>query len=192
MKQLAVFAVVLALAASAVPQGEEMTAQKQQEMLKKWMAALELGPMHKLLEKFVGEWTTESTSMGQVDKGAATFAWAVKGRVLMGRETTTMFGKPVEKVSLTTWDAVKRKWVESMASSMHYGMLRAEGVVVDKSHRTRVTYGRMDEVLTGEHDKPVRFVTRWIDNDTFVHEVWDMGVGEKGARVAATTYKRKT
>ena len=175
----------------AASQGDEMDPARMKKAMERWMAMLEPGDMHKTMEKFLGRWSTVMVSGMGTAAGESVFTWAVKGRVMIGRHSSSFQGKPTEAVSLSTWDPMKKKWVDCHASTMHYGLLWAEGVVVDKTHRIRVTYGAMDEVLSGEHDKAVKYVTRWIDNDTFVHEVWDLGIGESGAKVVTTTYKRK-
>jgi hypothetical protein len=64
-------------------------------------------------------------------------------------------------------------------------------VVVDPTGKVRVTYGTLDEYLTGEHDKAVKYVMRTLSPDSHVLEVWDLGIGENGAVVLHFTFTRR-
>ena len=70
-------------------------------------------------------------------------------------------------------------------------MLTMEGVVVDPTGKLQVSYGPMDEWMTGEHDKAVKYVTRTISDDEWIFEIWDLGIGENGKAVVIERFTRK-
>lgn len=53
-----------------------------------------------------------------------------------------------------------------------------------------VSYGPMDEPLTGENDKPVKYVWRFPDAKTIVFELHDLAIGEPNTKVVEVTYRR--
>ena len=61
----------------------------------------------------------------------------------------------------------------------------------DQSGKVLTTYGKMDEPMTGEHDKNVKYVTRIISPDKFVFEVHDFAMGESNTKVVEVKYTRK-
>ena len=52
-------------------------------------------------------------------------------------------------------------------------------------------YGTLDEYLTGEHDKMVKTIWRFISKDEMVMEVHDLHIGEKNTQVIEIRYTRK-
>jgi hypothetical protein len=100
-------------------------------------------------------------------------------------------GQAEHGIGLHGYDNYKKKHWSVWTSTFISGILPSEGVTVDKTHKVQVLYGPMDEPLTGEHDKTVKYVTRIIDNDTVKFEVWDLGIGENGMAVVKITYKRR-
>ena len=49
----------------------------------------------------------------------------------------------------------------------------------------------LHEYLSGELNKPFKTVTRTVDDDTHVMELWDLGIGEAGAMVLKPTYRQR-
>ncbi len=54
-----------------------------------------------------------------------------------------------------------------------------------------MSYGTIDEYLTGEHDKMVKTVWRFISDDKMVLEIHDLPIGENNTKVVEITYTRK-
>ncbi|MHC4957882.1 MAG: DUF1579 family protein [Planctomycetota bacterium] len=190
---LVLAALATLVATQSASSQDQNDAAKQMEAMKRWMDALKPNEHHKRLARYIGEWDTEMVIQGMgKSAGKATVTWAIENKALMMVATGQMMGRPSKSVALVTWDTMKQKAQFAMVSSTHYGMLTAEGGIVDKTHKVEVMYGPMDEILTGEHDRTVKYVTRWKDNNTYVQEVWDMGIGENGKAVVSTTYTRRT
>ena len=152
------------------------------------------GPHHAELGALVGTWDVEVRVMGgQPAKGTAETKWWLKDRFVETRINVPkrLMGRDIEFVTLSGWDNYKKKWVGTHASSMGTNLIHHEGVVVDPTGKVMVTYGTLDEYLTGEHDKAVKYVTRMLGPDSHVVEVWDLAIGENGGIVFSFTLTRR-
>ena len=186
------------LSGPAISQGDEgggaMDPAKMAEMMKKWLAMNKPGEQHARLGNFIGTWDTETTmhmgAMTQKTKGTAEVTWAIKGKVTMQRMTSTMMGMPYTGIGFHGFDNFKKKHWSVWTDSMGTAVLPSEGVV-GRDPKLMVMYGLMDEPLTGEHDKAVKYVMRLIDKDTVKFEIWDLAIGENGMAVMTIDYKRR-
>lgn len=188
---LAITAAALLVGGSALSQEEQLT---QAEMMKRMQEALALTPQHAAMGKLVGKWKLErEMRMGGMRgkiPGQAEIEWAVPKRWLGLRAKVPMMGMMTEGYMLLGYDKVKRKFVTAGVSSAHPGIIATEGPVVDPSGKVQVQYGALDEYLTGEHDKPLKYVFRFEGDDKFVFELWDLGIGPEGQAVMVDTYTR--
>jgi hypothetical protein len=179
-------------ASRAVSDDAPPTAEDMMKLMQKYAAQ---GQHHAELGTLIGKWdlTFRMPGMpGEPSKGTAETKWWIQDRFIETRMNVpkAMFGKDVELVSLTGWDNYKHKWVGTTASSMGTSLVSCEGVVVDPTGKVRVMYGALDEYLTGEHDKTVKYVTRIQSPDAHVIEVWDMAIGETGQVVMEFSFSR--
>lgn len=185
----ALAALVLLPGLAGSQEGGEMTPQQMMELMKKWSQTDE---HHKELAWYLGSWDVEVKMPGvPASKGTAEFKWIMEGRWL-GQDMKGQFmGMPCQMFCISGFDRVKKKWVETFATNMDTALYRAEGTVVDPTGKVRSLYGTLDEYLTGEHDKPFRATLRKIDEDHFVREVWDLGIGAEGQKVFEYAYARR-
>lgn len=195
------FAVGLALLLTAGGAAAEDTAQKNdmeammaqmQEAMKK---ATSLGEHHQALGELIGDWDVEIALVmpgvpSQSSKGSASYSWLIEGRWLGQKVKGTMMGMPYEGFSVIGYDGYAKNHVVASVSSMDTAMNVARGVVVDPEHKVTAVYGTLDEYTTGELAKPFKVITRIIDKDRHVVEVWDLGIGEAGAKVLEFRYRR--
>ncbi len=154
----------------------------------------EPGPHHKVLDRFLGKWETESrVFMGPTptapEKGQSEFAWLMEGRWLKCEYTNTMMGMSYQGFTLTGYDNFKKSYVTTMVSSMDTMMVRAEGDL-DPSGKSLVLYGPMDEYMTGEQDKMVKYVWRFESATKMTLEVHDLPIGEKNTKVVEVTFNK--
>ena len=49
----------------------------------------------------------------------------------------------------------------------------------------------MDEPMTGEHDKPVRYTTRLVNENKFTFEIHDLVIGGDKTKAIEMEYTRK-
>ena len=194
--RLPLLAAALAASALLVPARSQEDGQPDMAAL---MAAAEKytkpGEHHALLRRFLGEWDTETsfimgTQRMPAEKGHATGSWLMEGRWLRIDGSGKMMQRDLSTFYVFGYDNFKQSYVSTSVTTMDTAMLRAEGDV-DPRTGALILYGTLDEYLTGEHDKMVKYVFRFPDAATIVNEVHDLPIGETGAQVVEIVYKRR-
>lgn len=152
------------------------------------------GEAHKALGRFAGKWSTEMRffMMGKPtppEKGTAEFAWLMPGRWMKGEMSGSLMGNPAKWFTLIGYDNFKQSYVTTNVSTMDTAMTHAEGDM-DPGGAVLIMYGTLDEYLTGEHDKMVKYVWRFASPDRIVMEVHDLPIGETNTKVLEMTYVR--
>lgn len=164
-------------------------------MMEKAKKFTEPSKHHKLLEKFLGKWDTETrifmgTQATPPEKGTSESSWLMDGRWLKTESKGTMMGKPVTSVGILGYDNFKQSYVHTVVTSMDTAMVRSEGDL-DPGGKALLLYGTLDEYLTGEHDKMVKTVLRFLTPDKIVMEIHDLPIGEQNTKVVEVIYTRK-
>jgi hypothetical protein len=182
---------VLALS-FATAQGDP--AKQMQEEMKKAARFTQPGENHKILERFLGKWDTEvqmfQGSKGMpVGKGTAEFSWLMPGRWLQSHGKVPFGPQTMETFYLLGYDNFKMSFVATGVSSFDTAMNRFEGDMTPDG-KALIAYGTIDEYLTGENDKMVRYVWRFIDADKFTLEIHDLPIGEVNTKVLEIAYTR--
>ena len=152
------------------------------------------GDAHKVLERFVGKWATELRLVGMgkpapPEKGTAEFSWLMPGRWLKMESTGTMMKLPTQSFMHLGYENFKQSYVSTNINSLDTAMTHAEGDM-DPSGKALISYGTLDEYLTGEHDKMVKYVWRFNSPQEMVLEVHDLPIGESNAKVLEITFRR--
>ncbi len=168
------------------------------EMMKMWKELGTPGEAHHLLNDLVGSWeTTSKVWMGgqgqdappMETKGTAEMKWIMGGRFLLQEAKGQMMGEPFTGMGITGYDNYKKQyvtfWIDDMGTAMYTGDGKA-----DQSGRMLTVYGKMDEPMTGEHDKTVKYVTRIISKDKHIFEIHDLAIGEPNTKIVEITYTR--
>jgi len=187
-------ALTLALGLPAAAQNEP-SAEDLAAMMKKAQRYTQPGESHLLLKRFVGNWDVETRiTMGGTktdpETGTGTISWLIEGRWLKLETSGTMMGMPLQTFGLLGYDNFKMSYVAVQVSSMDTAMFTTEGDL-DPGGDALLMYGTVDEYLTGEHDKMVKNVWRFLSDDRLVLEVHDLPIGETGTQVVEVTFKRK-
>ena len=193
---------VTALAQAPEGAGAEASAEEKAAAQMKAMAEMmqqarkytEPGPNHEFLKRFVGTWDTEMRITmpgmgGEAEKGTAVFRWLIPGRWLAGETTGMIMGNPAETFLIFGYDNFKQSFVTAQVSSLDTALTTSEGDL-DPSGNALITYGTLDEYLTGEHDKMVKYLWRFLSDDEMVLEVHDLPIGEKNTQVIELRFKR--
>ena len=193
---LRVLGVTAALAVAAGPAaGQQAPSQSEMAaMMAKAKRFTQPGDAHKQLERFLGKWTTETRmfAIGKPtppEKGTAEFSWLMPGRWLKSESTGTMMGLPAQAFMLIGYDNFKQSYVSTHVSSLDTAMTHAEGDM-DPSGKALISYGTLDEYLTGEHDKMVKYVWRFPSPTQLVLEVHDLPIGETSTKVVEITFRK--
>jgi hypothetical protein len=189
---------LLALATSITP-----TSLAQEKAEKVDMAAMmerakkftQPGDAHKLLHRFLGTWDTETRitmpgNSAPPEKGTATCRWLIDGRWLQCDATGQMMGMPLRTSFILGYNIFKMSYVSSAINSLDTAMIYSEGDL-DPSGKALLMYGTLDEYLTGEHDKMVKSVWRFISDDEMKLEVHDLPIGENNTQVFEIRYRHR-
>ena len=162
--------------------------------LKRYMETCKPGPAHQRLAFFIGKWeVTTRMWMGpgkpQETKGKAESSWLYEGKVLKTEEEGSMMGIPMKKFMLLGYDNFKKAYVASLNNSLDTMLLHASGSA-SQDGKEIYLYGTMDEPMTGEIGKHVKYVFRIKGADEYVLEVHDFGIGETKTKVFELDYRR--
>lgn len=167
-----------------------------QEMMKKWKEVASPNEHHKALDAMVGKWDMSTAVwMGgpgaepSVTKGAADIDWMIDGRFLRQDAKGEFMGLPYTGFGLTGYDNMKKCYTMVWIDNTSTAFSAAEGNF-DQSGKNLILYGKMDEPTTGEHDKNVKYVIRFVDKDKVLFEVHDLAIGENNTKVMEITYTR--
>jgi len=177
-------------------QHQQVSPEQQQAMMQKWMKIASPAEEHAKLAYFIGQWDTTTRmwmAPGQPpseETGSSTFQWKYGKRFVHQTHTGNMMGMPYEGGGLTGYDNYKNKWVSTWASSMGTNISYMEGTL-DQTGTVWTYFGQMDEFLTDEHDKMVKYVTRIEDDDNFVFEIHDLTIVPGETKVVEVEYTRK-
>lgn len=173
----------------AKPAGTDMAA-----MMAKARRFTQPGEAHKALARFVGKWTTETRVFmagkpTPPEKGTSEFSWLMPGRWLKHESNGTLMGQPMKTFLVLGYDNFKMSYVSSQVSSLDTAMTYAEGDM-DPGGKALLMYGTLDEYLTGEHDKMVRYIWRFPSADRMVVEIHDLPIGENNTKVIEIVFTR--
>ncbi len=163
-------------------------------MMERAKAFTQPSKFHKVLERFLGTWKTETrffmgAKPGPAELGTAEFTWQMEGRWLKSEARGKMMGRPLEVLTLFGYDNFKQSFVMTTMSNMDTAMNHAEGDL-DPTGKSLLLYGTLDEYLTGEHDKMVKYAYRFQSPKRIVLEVHDLPIGEVNTKVVEIVFTR--
>ena len=197
MRPLRSAALLLALAVSIVPASSAQEKPEQVDMAammaqaKKWTQP---GDAHKLLHRFLGTWDTETRlnmpGAPPPEKGTSTCRWLMENRWLQCEASGQMMGMPMKTGFILGYNNFKMSYVSAAINSFDTAMIYSEGDL-DPSGKALLMYGTLDEYLTGEHDKMVKSVFRFVSDDEMKLEVHDLPIGESNTQVFEIRYRRQ-
>jgi len=170
-------------------------------MMEKWLATARPGEHHKFLEHFVGNWNTTTNLLGGgppiETKGKSQVKWILDGRFIMEEmdgqfmmpgEGGQMTPVPFKGVGLTGYDNYRNMYVASWVDNLGTHLLTMKGAK-DPASNVLTAYGEMDEPMLNVTGRTVKYVSRVIDQDKHVFEIYDLAVSE-GHKVLEITYER--
>lgn len=199
-RSIAVWCLVLALAALALPAGaqeEEMAgdAEMAAEMEAAWMKAMTPGPQHEMLAKGAGTWKMslrmweDPAGEPMLAEGTAESSMELGGRVLVEEVRSEMMGMPFEGVGRTGYDNVTGKWWSTWTDNMSTGVMVMTGTH-DEASGTFEYKGEMANPMTGEM-MPVTMTIRNESEDRTVAEMHQPGPDGSMMRVMEIVYERQ-
>ncbi len=176
------------------PQDPKAAQDAMAKMMAKAKRFTQPGKHHKVLQRFIGKWNTETRifmgGKSSAEKGTAEHRWLMDGRWLQMNSTGKMMGRSVTSFWLMGYNNFKQSFVATGVSDWDTSMNHSEGDL-DKTGKTMLLYGTIDEYLTGEHDKMVKTVFRFESKDKIIMELHDLPIGEHNTKVVEIVYTRK-
>jgi Protein of unknown function (DUF1579) len=152
------------------------------------------GGPHKLLSRMAGTWNAKMKSWMEPDKPPMESTGTSESKMILGARylqmdfTGELMGSPFSGIGLTGHDNHTKKyvstWADSMGTAIHFfeGTGSADGkIITQESH----------------HDDPVkgpmkwRSVTRIVDDNTHVFEMYGTDKSGKEEKMMEITYTRK-
>jgi hypothetical protein len=195
-------------AKSEPPATQPTAEQKAEELerLKMWQELTSPGENHKLMEQFVGQWnlalrmwTGDPGTPPVESKGSSEAKSIFSGRYvvenlkseLMMPDPITGQPKPMQFEGIGTlgYDNYKNLYVYTWIDNGGTAILTAKGTC-DPAGKVLTLYGEMDEPVLGIQGRMVKYVTRFIDQDKHVFEMYDLLGGEE-RQMMEMTYTRK-
>lgn len=179
-----------AKASAAAPQ--KMDAQAMAAMMEKMAAP---GPNHERFKKLAGDWnltvkwTMDPSQPMQETKSTSTITTLLDGRYCQEQTTGEMMGKPFQGMGLTGYDNVLKKYVGVWIDNMGTGIMSTQGTP-DASGNVINWTGESSDPATGKMMKS-REVTRYLDDDHHVFEMYTKGPDGKEYKAMEITYERK-
>jgi hypothetical protein len=141
-----------------------------QAAMEQMQKLLSPGKAHEVLKKMEGEWTSTMKvwmegpgSEPMTTKGSCTNRLILNGRYLEQDETGQMMGMPMKGRGLLGFDAFRKQYVGTWASTTDAGLINYHGSL-DQSGSILTMFGEMDEPMTGEVGKTIKLTTK-IDSD---------------------------
>lgn len=186
--------------AAGMPSPEEM-----QEMMAEWMATMQPGPHHEVLNQFIGKWdTTTSVWWGgpgtpaSVTHGESESEWVLDGRYV--RETSTSEfaipdgagGEtlvPHAGLGLSGYDNIRNLYTGVWLDNMGTQMLTMKGNI-SPDGKTMTFYGEMDEPMLKVFGRTVKYVVEIESKDRTVFSIYDLHAGDD-YKVIEVLYERK-
>jgi hypothetical protein len=188
-------AALLLLVTPAFGQPESMEmSPEDQAMMEAYMKAGAPGEPHEMLASQTGEYTTVAKSWTNPEaptieeKGSATRAMTLDGRVMVETYQGTMMGMPFTGQSMSGYDNVSGKYWATWNDSMSTGIMVMEGSCD----------AEMSCTFTGTYNDPIvqgpvtsRMTTRWTSPTTEVMEMHGPGPDGKEVKMMELTYTKK-
>ncbi|MCC7012330.1 MAG: DUF1579 family protein [Planctomycetes bacterium] len=162
----------------------------------RWMETMKPGPAHQRLAELIG--TYDLTMRMQMapgqppmeSKGTLEISWLAEGKWRQTRGEISMLGQKSMLASSIGYDNFKQRYVWAKVDGLQTELATAMGHF-DKSGDNLILWGTIDEPMTPEQDKMVKYVWRGYGQDTFVLEVHDMMIGEENTRVLEIEHRRR-
>ena len=176
---------VAALAVQPEGKKDEPGKVDEQAMMEAWTKAMTPGKNHELLKRMNGEWTTTMKAfMGGPDQppmtssGKATISSIMGGRYSKQEYSGNMMGTEFQGLGITGFDNIRKLFVGSWVDSAGTGILTMTGGI-SPDEKTLTMFGQMDEPMTGEIGKTVKWVTEFKTADSFTFTAYEVLYGKE-------------
>lgn len=164
-------------------------------MMEAAMKFAEPGKFHAHLQPLAGRWTQSVKwwmapgAPPQVSKGTSEYKWILGGRFLLQNVKGDVEGQPFEGLGMIGYDNFKKKYTSMWTDTMTTGISTALGTC-DGSGKVFTLSGTQDDVFTGKSGQKFRTITRIINEDKHVDEMYLTGPDGQEFKTLEITYTR--
>jgi hypothetical protein len=195
-KHVALTCLCLVLTASFVMAKEKKQEGKAdpQAMMEVYQKLATPGAPHKQLASMEGSWNTKTKEWMEPNKppmestGACEQKMLLGGRFLQQQCTGEMMGQPFTGLGVIGYDNYTKKYVSTWMDSMGTGIFPMEGTASGDG-KTITQQGRYDDPIEGP--MKLRGVTKIVDDNTEIFEMYATGKNGKETKMMEITYSRK-
>lgn len=165
-----------------------------QAMMETYQKLATPGEPHKQFASLAGSWTTKTKSWMEPNKpptestGSCEQKMLLDGRFLQQECTGDMMGQPFTGIGVIGYDNYTKKYVSTWMDSMGTGIYVMEGTA-SADGKTITQKGQYDDPTEG-HMK-LRGVTKIVDNNTEIFEMYGAGKKGKEMKMMEIVYTRK-
>jgi len=165
-----------------------------QEMMEVYKKLGTPGDPHKLLARMAGRWDAKVKSWMEPDKppmesdGTSDDKMVLGGRFLQQDFTGDMMGAPFTGIGFCGYDNHTKKYVSTWMDSMGTAIMYFEGTA-GADGKTITQRSSYDDPFKGP--MKWRTVTRFLDDDTHVFEMYSSDMSGKEEKMLEITYTRR-
>ena len=178
----------------AAAQSRAMMALSPDEMMAKIKEAGTPGEEHQKIASLAGTFKTvtkiwmDPSKDPEVTKGTAKNQWILGKRFLKQDYSGKFMGQPFQGTGVVGYDKVKKEYVSTWVDTMGTGMMTGEGQFNSEKNELVSTSHYSCPLVGG--DKTSRMVTRIINKNEYVLEMFDTGPDGKEMKTMEITHRR--
>jgi hypothetical protein len=153
-----------------------ISAQNQDDMMKKWMDYMTPGEMHEMMAKSVGEWTyvskwwNDPSAEPTVSEGRSLNEMILGGRYLKSMNYGEVMGMPMEGMNILAYDKATNEFFSFWIDNMGTGMTMARGKFDEKTKVSNMR-GTMVDPMSGK-EVEYRQTMKFIDDNNQLFEMF--------------------
>jgi len=181
----------------AQQQGGQPSPEDMQKMMQEYMKMGAPGAEHQKIATLAGEWTNVSKMWMDpkaepmtTPPGTHSGQMILGGRFLQFTEKGDMMGMQMDGWGLMGYNKLRKYyemiWIDNTATPMYY----AKGTA-DSTGNVITLMGKVDDPMTGQKDKDVKYIYRFMDDKTVIFEMWDSTGPDQFYKSMETTYTKK-
>ena len=165
-----------------------------QTMMETYQKLATPGEPHKQFASLAGSWTTKTKSWMEPNKpptesdGSCEQKMLLDGRFLQQECTGDMMGQPFTGIGVIGYDNHTKKYISTWMDSMGTGIYVMEGTS-SADGKIITQKGQYDDPIEGR--MKLRDVTKIVDNNTEIFEMYGTGKKGKEMKMMEIAYTRK-
>jgi hypothetical protein len=177
------------------PKAEDVVPLTKEQLEANWQKASTPGVEHKVLESFVGHWTSHTRMQMELNRPVEESDGTAEGRMVLGSRFVhvvhkgTMMGQPFEGLMLTGYDNIAKKFVASWADNQSTAIVRYDGTY-DKNSKKLMMGSRFMDPMTWK-PATTRSVTTFVSPTSWTYEEFAPGPYGKERVLMTVVFTKK-